>query len=112
MRPEEFEKLARSPEPAWVAYWRFALSLAGALALLSFLLSVLLSADATFAVASNINVPSSPDAHSRAAKRIVERLLVAPKPVARETVAPETVAPETVAGDTAVERLIASAVKR
>jgi hypothetical protein len=112
VRPDEFEKLARSPEPAWVAYWRVALSLPGALALLSFLLPVLLSADAMFAVASNINVPSSPDAHKRATNRIVERLLVALDTVAPEAVALETVALETVAGDTAVERLIASAVKR
>ncbi len=129
MRPDEFEKLARSPEPAWVAYWRVALSLPGALALLSDLLSdlladvlldlrsvfplvfplvlplVLLSADALSAAASNSNrnrnrnrnIPIRPDARSAVAIRGADSAFVAIK---------------TVAGDTAVERLIASAVKR
>jgi hypothetical protein len=121
VRPEEFEKLARSPEPAWVAYWRFALSLAGALALLSDLLSdlladvlldlrsdfplvlplVLLSADALSAAASNNNrnsiIPIRPDARTAVAIRGADSAFVAP---------------ETVAGDTAVERLVASAVER
>jgi hypothetical protein len=125
VRPDEFEKLARSPEPAWVAYWRVALSLPGALALLSDLLSdlladvlldlrsvfplvlplVLLSADALSAAASNSNrnrkrnknIPIRPDARSAVAIRGVDSAFVALR---------------TVAGDTAVERLIASAVKR
>lgn len=125
MRPDEFEKLARSPEPAWVAYWRVALSLPGALALLSDLLSdlladvlldlrsvfplvlplVLLSADALSAAASNSNrnrkrnknIPIRPDARSAVAIRGADSAFVALR---------------TVAGDTAVERLIASAVKR
>lgn len=117
MRPDEFEKLARSPEPAWVAYWRVALSLPGALALLSDLLSdlladvlldlrsvfplVLLSADALSAAASNSNsnsnIPIRPDALRAVAIRGADGAFVALK---------------TVAEDTAVERLIASAVKR
>jgi hypothetical protein len=100
-------------------YWRVALSLPGALALLSDLLSdlladvlldlrsdfplVLLSADALSAAASNSNsnrnsnIPIRPDALRAVAIRGADGAFVALK---------------TVAGDTAVERLIASAVKR